>query len=142
MGSHEINEARLMTLSSYTITLMVIHYLQAGVTPQVLPCLHQTCSEIFHSDSEIFRLSYTQNLPQYQSLNNQSVGELLSGFFHYYSSHGDFNPSRDVGSVRLGRVLDVESCARYAKENKLGPGQWKAKLLMEEPFDRTNAARH
>ena len=33
--SHNINEARLMTLSSYTITLMVIHYLQAGVTPPV-----------------------------------------------------------------------------------------------------------
>jgi len=30
---------------------------------------------------------------------------------------------------------------RFAKDNKLSPGQWNAKLLMEEPFDRTNAAR-
>ena len=37
--------------------------------------------------------------------------------------------------------MDAETCARYAKENKLGPGQWNAKLLLEEPFDRTNAAR-
>ena len=38
------------------------------------------------------------------------------------------------------------SCAhhffqRYAKENKLSPGQWSAYILLEEPFDRTNAGR-
>jgi len=139
--SHNINEARLMTLSSYTITLMVIHYLQAGVTPPVLPCLQRSYSEVFHPNSDIFRLNYGQDLPQYKSQSIQSVGELLAGFFKYYSSQGKFNPSRDVGSVRLGCVLDAETCARYAKENKLGPGQWNAKLLLEEPFDRTNAAR-
>ena len=32
---HGINEARNQTLSSYTLTLMMIHYLQAGVRPQV-----------------------------------------------------------------------------------------------------------
>ena len=33
-----INEPRYMTLSSYTLTLVVIHYLQSGVSPPVLPC--------------------------------------------------------------------------------------------------------
>lgn len=32
---HRINEAKNQTLSSYTLTLMVIHYLQSGTSPQV-----------------------------------------------------------------------------------------------------------
>ena len=33
---HGINEARNQTLSSYALTLMVIHFLQAGVQPPVI----------------------------------------------------------------------------------------------------------
>lgn len=29
-----------MTISSYSLVLMVIHFLQYGVSPPVLPCLH------------------------------------------------------------------------------------------------------
>lgn len=29
-----------MTISSYSLVLMVIHFLQCGVSPPVLPCLH------------------------------------------------------------------------------------------------------
>ena len=36
---HGINEARFQTLSSYSLTLMVLHYLQSGVFPPVLPSL-------------------------------------------------------------------------------------------------------
>ena len=32
---HRINEAKNQTLSSYTLTLMVIHYLQSGTSPKV-----------------------------------------------------------------------------------------------------------
>lgn len=138
--SHDINEARLMTLSSYTLTLMVIHYLQSGVRPVVLPCLQQMFPHVFNSDSDIFRLSYhPTDLPDFQSANDQSIGELFAGFINYYAS--EFNPERDVGSVRTGQILRHEDCLKYAKLNKLSPGQWNAKLHMEEPFDRTNAAR-
>lgn len=37
---HDINTAKNMTISSYSLALMVIHYLQCGVSPAVLPCLH------------------------------------------------------------------------------------------------------
>jgi len=138
--AHNINEARLMTLSSYTLTLMVIHYLQAAVRPPVLPCLQETYPHVFNPDSDIFHLSYApQDLPFYQSANTQSIGELFADFINYYAN--EFDPVRDVGSVRKGRILDAEDCVRFAKDNKLAPGQWNAKLLMEEPFDRTNAAR-
>ncbi|XP_052748030.1 poly(A) RNA polymerase gld-2 homolog B-like isoform X4 [Galleria mellonella] len=35
--AHDINDARRRTLSSYSLTLMVIHFLQCGTSPPVLP---------------------------------------------------------------------------------------------------------
>ena len=46
-----------------------------------------------------------------------------------------------MASVRTGGVLRAEDCERFARINKMGPGQWSARILVEEPFDRTNAAR-
>lgn len=37
---HGINNAKEMTISSYSLVLMVIHFLQCAVSPPVLPCLH------------------------------------------------------------------------------------------------------
>lgn len=37
---HNINNAKDMTISSYSLVLMTIHFLQCAVTPAVLPCLH------------------------------------------------------------------------------------------------------
>lgn len=37
---HEINNAKDLTISSYSLILMVIHYMQCGVQPAILPCLH------------------------------------------------------------------------------------------------------
>lgn len=37
---HYINNARDMTISSYSLILMVIHFLQFAVSPAILPCLH------------------------------------------------------------------------------------------------------
>jgi len=136
---NNINEARFQTLSSYTLSLMMIHYLQRGVSPPVLPCLQKTHSDIFNPSSDIFNLPY--NVPQYKSDNNDSIGKLFVGFFKYYSDNERFDTQYDVGSVRTGQVLRGEDCERFARINKLGPGQWTARLLIEEPFERTNAAR-
>jgi len=135
--NHGINEARFQTLSSYTLTLMVLNFLQVGVRPPVLPCLHRGYPAIFNSRSDFFNLPYT--VPEWISQNNSSLGELFFGFFRWYGE--DFNFSHDVGSVRCGSIMDASICERFARENKIGPGQWTARLLMEEPFDRTNAAR-
>jgi len=136
--SHGINEARNQTLSSYSLTLMMIHYLQR-TTPPVLPCLHNMYPNIFNPDSNIFNLDYTDT-PAFRSDNTQSLGSLIAGFFSYYSGEG-FDTRRDVASVRTGRILDGRDCEEYARRNKNGPGQWTANILIEEPFDRTNAAR-
>jgi len=136
---HGINEARFQTLSSYTITLMVIHYLQSGVNPPVVPCLHRLNPQVFNHNSNIFHLQY--NFDPVTSENKMSLGELLIGFFKYYTDRGKFDTHRDVGSIRCGSTLNALDCEDFARMNKLAPGQWKAHLLMEEPFDRTNAAR-
>ena len=136
---HKINEARFQTLSSYTLTLMTLHYLQCGVSPPVIPCLHRLNPQMFNPNSDIFSLPYTP-LP-FSSSNKMSLGELMVGFFRYYSDSGSFDTTRDVGSIRCGSVLDASDCERFARQHKLSPGQWSARLLLEEPFDRTNAAR-
>jgi len=136
---HKINEARFQTLSSYTLTLMALHYMQCGVSPPVIPCLHRLNPQMFNPNSDIFSLPYIP-LP-FTSSNKMSLGELLVGFFRYYSDSGSFDTTRDVGSIRCGSVLDASDCERFARQHKLSPGQWSARLLLEEPFDRTNAAR-
>ena len=84
---NQINEARFQTLSSYTLSLMVIHFLQAGVSPPVIPCLHREKPHIFHLSSDIYNLPY--DVPPYQSENRDSVGKLFVEFFKYFSNHGD-----------------------------------------------------
>lgn len=44
---HYINNAKDMTISSYSLILMVIHFLQYAVQPPVLPCLHDMYPEKF-----------------------------------------------------------------------------------------------
>ena len=89
--NNNINEARLQTLSSYTLCLMVIHYLQCGVSPPVLPCLQKSHPRIFNPESDIFSLPYSLPSPTYTSNNTESLGELFVGFFKYFT-----NPARLV----------------------------------------------
>ena len=134
-----INEARFQTLSSYTLSLMVIHFLQCEVTPPVLPCLQKSHPHIFNSKSDIFNLPY--EVPEYRSENKDSVGQLFVKFFQYFTDGNRFDTREDVASVRTGEVLRAGDCERFARLQKLGPGQWSARILVEEPFERTNAAR-
>jgi len=134
-----INEAKNATMSSYLLSLMVIHFLQAGVEPPVLPSLQKLHPETFHSDSYIFTLPFVSGLPEFRSDNGESLGELLSDFFEYYDRRFDF--ATDVGSVRTGERVANSACYDFAKANRLSPKQWEAYICMEEPFDRTNAGR-
>ena len=134
-----INEARFQTLSSYTLSLMVIHFLQCEVSPPVLPCLQKSHPQIFNSNSDIYNLPY--DVPEYFSENKDSVGQLFVKFFQYFTDGSRFDTREDVASVRTGQVLRAGDCERFARLQKLGPGQWSARILVEEPFERTNAAR-
>ena len=81
-----INEPRYMTLSSYTLTLMVIHYLQSGVSPPVLPCLQEKHPDVFHPGSDLYNLDFDdKTILCYSSVNKQSIGSLFTDFLKYFT---------------------------------------------------------
>lgn len=135
---HNINNAKNMTISSYSLMLMVIHFLQAGVNPPVLPCLHKMYPEKFYilQPTDFGYVDMNEIMPPYQSENVQTLGELVLNFLHYYSV---FEYNKLAISVRVGGVLPIETC-RTSKAAKNDIHQWN-ELCIEEPFDLTNTAR-
>ncbi|XP_018396849.1 PREDICTED: poly(A) RNA polymerase gld-2 homolog A-like [Cyphomyrmex costatus] len=137
---HNINNPKCRTLSSYSLVLMVIHFLQCGTNPPVLPCLHSMFANKFKSDADIYNINIHEdlNIPSSSHLpeNHQSLGELLFEFFKYYVEF-DFN--QYAISVRLASKIPKEEC-RMVQSSKNDPYQWKY-LCIEEPFDLTNTAR-
>ncbi|KAG1666723.1 Poly(A) RNA polymerase gld-2 A [Nymphon striatum] len=118
---HRINDARAHTLSSYSIVLMVIHFLQCGVKPYVLPCLQHLFPNKFFSDSDVRLLSLNESLPIVPSKNKMSLGELLLNFFDYYSNK--FNFDSGTVSVRMGCVIP-KYLSRYQPSLQNFPSQW------------------
>ncbi|XP_063539635.1 poly(A) RNA polymerase gld-2 homolog A-like [Cydia strobilella] len=118
--AHDINDARHCTLSSYSLTLMVIHFLQCGTSPPVLPCV------CVRGPWEVRAARH----------NRASLAELFLQLLRYYAT---FPYDKMAVSVRAGRCVPVSAC-RVARSHKNDPHQWKL-LCVEEPFDLTNTAR-
>jgi len=138
--SQDINDASQSTLSSYVISLFVIAYLQIGVQPAILPSLQECHPETFKASGNIFQLPYLTPLPteSNSSANKATLAQLMSGFFDWFLR---LDHQNDVASVRLGKMLTRADCERYAKQNGLTVGQWFCYMSIEEPFERSNAAR-
>ncbi|XP_023269233.1 poly(A) RNA polymerase GLD2 [Seriola lalandi dorsalis] len=126
---NQINDASKGTLSSYTLVLMVLHYLQTLNEP-VLPSLQRDYPECFNPFMDIDMVpDGPKHIPPYVSRNQSSLGELLLGFLKYYST--SFRWDKQVISVREARAL--------AKTNSQ---EWRNKYIcVEEPFERNNVAR-
>ncbi|KAJ3604081.1 hypothetical protein NHX12_028822 [Muraenolepis orangiensis] len=126
---HEINDASKGTLSSYSLVLMVLHYLQTLGEP-VLPSLQKDFPECFNASMDIDMVPEgPRHIPPYKSANRSSLGDLLQGFLKYYSSK--FSWDNQVISVREAKALP---------KNK--SGEWRNKYIcLEEPFERNNVAR-
>ncbi|XP_050087049.1 filaggrin-like isoform X2 [Anopheles aquasalis] len=133
---HNINDAKNMTISSYSLVLMVIHFLQYGVSVPVLPCLHALYPEKFMKIIDINSIEMIERIEPYQTENKETLGELLMHFLEYYT-HFDY--ARFAISVRTASVIPIEEC-RLARSYKNDPHHWKH-LCIEEPFDLTNTAR-
>lgn len=116
---------------------MLIHYLQAGCQPAVLPCLHELMPGHFLPDSDVKSLDLFIELPGFRSENDQTIGELFLGFLEYYSFK--FSYRTDAISVRAGCSISKFE-ARDHRSLKNTQTQWKF-ICCEEPFDRTNTAR-
>lgn len=134
------------SLSSYSWTLMLIHYLQR-TSPPVLPNLQPR-----DGDFEAFNHSYNGRLieclydenPTFQSSNTSMVSELFVGFFNYYASFDydalviNLKPEFHPSSSSSG---DWDEIAPLRKAEK-GRADWERKsIAIEDPFidDRNTA---
>ncbi|XP_057261439.1 poly(A) RNA polymerase GLD2 [Pezoporus wallicus] len=126
---HDINDASRGTLSSYSLVLMVLHYLQTLPEP-VLPSLQKIYPESFDPTMQLHHIHEAPRaIPPYPSKNGSSLGELLIGFFKYYATEFDWR--NQVISVREAKAI-------------LRPddSEWRNRFIcIEEPFDGTNTAR-
>uniref|UniRef100_A0A182Q6J4 PAP-associated domain-containing protein n=1 Tax=Anopheles farauti TaxID=69004 RepID=A0A182Q6J4_9DIPT len=102
---HSLNDPKNSTMSSYSLVLMVINFLQCGVRPAVLPCLHSMHPEKFSIDN--FPNNLLERIDPYHSENNNTLGELLTLFYKHYA---EFDYTNYAISVRTGTLLPVEKC--------------------------------
>lgn len=131
---HSINDASKQTLSSYSLSLMTIYFLQIS-DPPVLPILQELRPDKFNVKADIRTLRLNDDAVIWSSSNNQTLGELFAGFIEFYSN---FDFESKVISVRMGKVIPKNALPSQALDSDHTP--WKF-ILIEEPFDLTNTAR-
>ncbi|XP_068106280.1 poly(A) RNA polymerase GLD2 isoform X2 [Hyperolius riggenbachi] len=126
---HGINDASRGTLSSYSLVLMVLHYLQTLPEP-VLPSLQKNYPECFNPTMQLHLVHLApRHIPPYKSKNESSLGDLFVGFLKYFATEFDWNSK--IISVREGKAMQRTEGI-----------EWRHKFIcVEEPFDRTNTAR-
>ena len=114
------------TLSSYTWISLLIHYLQSR-QPPILPSLQRRPHQCtLHADGK--RSTFADDieaLSKFGKPNQETVGELLFGFFRYYGHEFDYENS--VISIREGKLL--------SKSDKRWPPSVNNRLCVEEPFN-------
>ncbi|VDL64598.1 unnamed protein product, partial [Nippostrongylus brasiliensis] len=126
-----IGDAATGSFNSYSLILLVLHYFQCGVQPAVLPNLQFLYPDKFGSTPPLSELHLFQDLntlPR-EPPNNQTVGELLVGFFHYYAA---FDFENIAISMRNSCVIS---------RSQMPPDTYMYCVFIEEPFDRNNTAR-
>ncbi|NXK52659.1 GLD2 polymerase, partial [Chauna torquata] len=100
---HDINDASRGTLSSYSLVLMVLHYLQTLPEP-ILPSLQKNYPESFDPTMQLHLVHQAPcTIPPYLSKNESSLGDLLIGFFKYYAT--EFDWSHQMISVREAKAI-------------------------------------
>ena len=104
----DLHDASRGRLSTYTLILMIIQYLQAGCQPPVLPSLQAKFPKHFTYDRQVKEVDMRLELPwdELRSTNTIRLSDLLFGFFEYYVEKFDF--SRMAISVRTGKPIPIE----------------------------------
>ncbi|XP_060274796.1 poly(A) RNA polymerase GLD2 isoform X12 [Ovis aries] len=89
---HDINDASRGTLSSYSLVLMVLHYLQTLPEP-ILPSIQKIYPESFSPSIQLHLVHQAPcNVPPYLSKNDSNLGDLLLGFLKYYATEFETLP--------------------------------------------------
>ncbi|RVX68806.1 hypothetical protein B0A52_07692 [Exophiala mesophila] len=157
--TRDINTPYLGTLSSYGYILMVLHYLMNIVNPPIIPNLQALAKKddgwyperpvpLFEGfDVRFLQTSQDiQNARSQLPRNNESVGQLLRGFFKYYGTREGFHWTRDVISIREpgGQLTKAQKGWTEAKWAENSSNQVRLRYLMaiEDPFEvEHNVAR-
>lgn len=122
-----LNDAGLGgTLSSYTWISLLIHYLQMR-QPPILPSLQQRPHQrTVHEDGRLSGFADDlATLTGFGQDNEESLGDLLFGFFRYFGHEFDYE--NDVISIREGRILKKIDKKWHTMVNN--------RLCVEEPFN-------
>uniref|UniRef100_A0AC34GCS2 PAP-associated domain-containing protein n=1 Tax=Panagrolaimus sp. ES5 TaxID=591445 RepID=A0AC34GCS2_9BILA len=134
---NDINDSTRSTFTSYSLVLMVLHYLQILKEP-VLPSLQHLYPKRFHGKNDIRTLNLSHPLEEISSESNfkgtniSSLGTLLIGFFDYYAHQ--YNYDTNAISIRLGRKVQRCDVIKIKHTTFWGP------ICIEEPFTRSNTA--
>jgi terminal uridylyltransferase len=158
----KINSSYSGTLSSYGYVLMVLHFLTNIANPSVLSNLQADRTPLgdmlpeghdvdgwhvrfWRNEAEITNAAQRGQLSQ----NRESLGSLLAGFFHYYSSIGggaNFHWMQEILSLRsYGGLLTKEEKGWVRAVTEEGEGkkiQHRYLFCIEDPFELShNVAR-
>jgi len=131
------------TLSSYAYVLLVIFYLQTRPNP-VVPVLQDLrppkSTRRGGPMIDGHDCYFCDNLEYIESLgfgtrtrNNESLGQLLVGFFGYFATGFSYKDS--VISIRTGQVLQKSDKEWTAKQNSRRDRYW---WCIEDPFELTH----
>jgi len=115
-------------LSSYVLTLMVVHFLQCGISPPILPNLFKRFPSVFFAytnECPVRDLRYDLKLRIVSKAfpkSDRYLVELLYTFFNYYGNHFDYG---NYGiSIYHGRLFPRANIPQHAKY----------KFFLEEPY--------
>lgn len=98
----DINSAQVGTLNSYSLILLVLHFMQCAVQPSILPNLYELEPEMFNVNVPVNKLKWTnQKYPH--SENHEELTAVLLKFFEYYA---DFDFKKYAISIRLAKVFE------------------------------------
>ncbi|GMT28300.1 hypothetical protein PFISCL1PPCAC_19597 [Pristionchus fissidentatus] len=140
-----INDANRSSFTSYSLVLMVIHYLQCGVDHPVVPSLQSLYVRRFSRTADVRSLNVSIPLPhppEEWSFNDTStLGELLIGFLEYFAEK--FNYDQHAISVRMGKKLNRTEVVRIRGQYNQPTNNWRSQwrcVCIEEPFTYSNTA--
>uniref|UniRef100_A0A8R1Y303 polynucleotide adenylyltransferase n=1 Tax=Onchocerca volvulus TaxID=6282 RepID=A0A8R1Y303_ONCVO len=136
----DINDANRSSFTSYSLVLMVIHYLQCGLKQPILPSLQVVYPKKFSSSVDVRSLNISSQLeppPAWVTNETITLGELLIGFLEYYAFKFDY--LKDAISVRLGSKTERTVVARQPSPYNSNIAQWNC-ICIEEPFTLSNTA--
>lgn len=159
--TRDINTPYWGTLSSYGYVLMVLHYLMNVVHPPVIPNLQHLAHnedawnpgaavDLFQGKFDIRFLTDKTKIDAYRKTmaqNRDSTGNLIRGFFWYYSARDGFNWKNDIVSIRTqGGILKKfakgwteAKWSEHASKNKV---RQRYLMAIEDPFETDhNVAR-